>query len=63
MYAIKNVEYLGTNTNVKGSPFSSGSTPSNLYLPSMDGTSTNKIDSTLLGKSWTTTNYGKHIPN
>ena len=61
-----NVEYLGTKSEaskISCSPFSSGSNPNNLYLPSMDGTSTNKIDSTFLGKSWTTTNYGKHIPN
>ena len=63
---LTNVEYLGTKSEaskISCSPFSSGSNPNNLYLPSMDGTSTNKIDSTFLGKSWTTTNYGKHIPN
>ena len=59
---LVNVEYLGNNKSINGSPFSSGSNPSNLYLPSMDGT-TNKINSTFLGKSWATINYGKHIPN
>ena len=59
---LVNVEYLGNNKNINGSPFSSGSNPNNLYLPSMDGT-TNKINSTFLGKSWATINYGKHIPN
>ena len=59
---LVNVEYLGNNKSINGSPFSSGSNPNNLYLPSMDGT-TNKINSTFLGKSWATINYGKHIPN
>ena len=64
---LKNLEYLGTKSDCSKldncQPFSSGSNPSNLYLPSMDGTSTNIIDSNFLGRSWTTTNYGKHIPN
>ena len=64
---LVNVEYLGKKSDTSKlsscSPFSSGSNPSNLYLPSMDGTDTNRIDSTFLGRSWTTTNYGKHIPN
>ena len=59
---LANVEYLGTNTNISCSPFSSGSNPSNLYLPSMDGTN-KKISGNFLGRTWTTTNYGKHIPN
>ena len=64
---LANVEYLGKKSDTSKlsscSSFSSGSNPSNLYLPSMDGTDTNRIDSTFLGRSWTTTNYGKHIPN
>lgn len=64
---LKNLEYLGTKSDCSKldncQPFSSGSNLSNLYLPSMDGTSTNIIGSNFLGRSWTTTNYGKHIPN
>ena len=64
---LKNLEYLGTKSDCSKldncQPFSSGSNLSNLYLPSMDGTSTNIINSNFLGRSWTTTNYGKHIPN
>lgn len=64
---LKNVEYLGTKDDCSKlnncKPFSNnGATTNNLYLPSMDGT-TNKISSSFLGKSWATTNYGKHIPN
>lgn len=61
---LKNVEYLGTNTNVKGSPFSSGSSPNNLYLPSAtNSTISNYFNGkSFLGKTWTI-HTRQHIPN
>lgn len=61
---LKNVEYLGT-TNVDGTNvFSSGSNPSNLYLPNVtNGSSTSFTN--FLGKNWNSSNIhtNKHIPN
>ena len=61
---LKNVEYLGT-TNISGTNvFSSGSNPSNLYLPNVtNGSSTSFTN--FLGKNWNSSNIhtNKHIPN
>ena len=60
---LKNLEYLGTNTNVSGSPFSKGSNPSNLYLPNVDTSKTNDFTN-FLGKNWNGNIYAKkHIPS
>ena len=61
---LKNVEYLGTNANVSGSPFSGSSNPNNLYLPSAtNDTIKGKFNEPFLGKSGWTKYEGKHIPN
>lgn len=60
---LKNLEYLGTNTNVIGSPFKNGSSISNLYLPDVDKSKTNDFTN-FLGKSWNGHIYAKkHIPS
>lgn len=60
---LKNLEYLGTNTNVSGSPFKNGSSPSNLYLPNVDKSKTNEFNTKcFLGKNnWKITKG--HIPS
>ncbi len=48
---LNNLEYLGTNTNVSGSPFKNGSSISNLYLPDVDKSKTNDFNTNcFLGK-------------
>lgn len=61
---LKNVEYLGT-TNVSGTNvFSSGSNPTNLYLPNVETGKTNDFTN-FLGKTWSNDNIHtkKHIPS
>lgn len=60
---LKNLEYLGTNTNVSGSPFKNGSSISNLYLPDVDKSKTNDFNTKcFLGKKdWKITKG--HIPS
>lgn len=60
---LKNLEYLGTNTNVSGSPFKNGSSISNLYLPDVDTGKTNDFNTKcFLGKKdWKITKG--HIPS
>lgn len=61
---LANVEYLGTNINVKGSPFSSGSNPNNLYLPfATNDAIKGEFNGIFLGKSWGDNVYTKHIPS
>ena len=67
---LKNIEYLGTNTNVNGSPFASSnlngnnSNPTDLYLPSATNTTISDYFSgkSFLGKTWTI-HTNKHIPS
>ena len=69
---LKNIEYLGTNTNVNGSPFASSnlkgnnSNPTDLYLPSATNTTISNYFSgkSFLGKTWSNDNIHtkKHIP-
>ena len=48
---LNNLEYLGTNANVSGSPFKNGSSISNLYLPNVDTSKTNEFNTNcFLGK-------------
>lgn len=49
---LKNLEYLGTNTNVSGSPFKNGSSISNLYLPDVDKSKTNDFTNFLGKNDW-----------
>lgn len=60
---LKNLEYLGTNTNVIGSPFKNGSSISNLYLPNVETGKTNDFNTKcFLGKKdWKITKG--HIPS
>lgn len=60
---LNNLEYLGTNTNVSGSPFKNGSSISNLYLPNVDTGKTNDFNTNcFLGKKdWKITKG--HIPS
>ena len=60
---LKNLEYLGTNTNVSGSPFKNGSSISNLYLPNVETGKTNDFNTKcFLGKKdWKITKG--HIPS
>ena len=70
---LKNIEYLGTNTNVNGSPFASSnlkgnnSNPTDLYLPSATNTTISSYFSgkSFLGKTWNSSNIHtkQHIPN
>lgn len=58
---LKNLEYLGTNTNVSGSPFKNGSSISNLYLPDVDKSKTNDFTNFLGKNDWKITKG--HIPS
>lgn len=63
---LKNLEYLGTNANVSGSPFKNGSSPSNLYLPSATNSTIEGYfkEKSFLGKTWSNGDIhtNKHIP-